>query len=196
VWIKRSESTNQKHGIQVKSITKKIAIIFIGLILLSLSPLQAIAAPILFQYIYDKNGQLIKSIDSTGIVIEYFYDKVGNRTEVRRDTVEGLAIFGFSPKRGPIGQQVILQGQNFSANAADNQVTFNGISAKVISATDILLKVQVPETATTGLISVTVVGDTANTVDPFEVVPAPTITAIDPIALAKNSNLSPLKTLR
>jgi len=168
--------------------------IVFGIILLSLSPPQAIAAPILFQYIYDKNGQLVKSIDSTGIVIEYIYDKVGNRTEVKRDTVEGLAIFGFSPKRGPTGQWVILQGQNFSANPSDNQVMFNGVEASVISTTDILLEVQVPETATTGLISVTVAGDTVNTVDPFEVVPEPTITAIDPIA--KNSNLSPLKTLR
>lgn len=168
----------------------KITIAFVGLILSSLLLPPAIAAPVLFQYIYDKSGQLIKSIDSTGIVIEHIYDKVGNRAEVRRYTVEGLAIFGFSPKRGPIGQPVILQGQNFSANASDNLVMFNGVQADVVSATDIQLEVQVPSTATTGLISINVAGNTASTTDVFEVVPAPTITSIEPIALASKKGES------
>ena len=46
-----------------------------------------------FQYIYDDNGQLTKAIDSTGTVIEYVYDQVGNILEIKRSTVSGLAIF-------------------------------------------------------------------------------------------------------
>ena len=37
--------------------------------------------PITFQYFYDDLGQLTKVVDSTGTVIEYVYDEVGNILE-------------------------------------------------------------------------------------------------------------------
>src|SRR5437667_6722140 len=41
-------------------------------------------APITFQYFYDGLGQLTRVVDSTGVVIEYVYDPVGNILEVKR----------------------------------------------------------------------------------------------------------------
>ena len=41
--------------------------------------------PTSFQYFYDDNGQLIKAVDSAGIVIEYVYDEVGNMLQIKRE---------------------------------------------------------------------------------------------------------------
>jgi len=56
--------------------------------------------PITFQYFYDDTGQLTKVVDSTGVVIEYVYDPVGNMLEIRRSTVAhgALTIFSFAPQ--------------------------------------------------------------------------------------------------
>src|SRR5687767_1035878 len=58
---------------------------------------------ITFRYFYDDAGQLRKVVDSTGVVIEYVYDPVGNILEVRRSTSTPgtLSIFSFTPGQGP-----------------------------------------------------------------------------------------------
>ena len=40
--------------------------------------------PITFQYFYDDTDQLIKAVDSTGVVIEYVYDEVGTPSDASR----------------------------------------------------------------------------------------------------------------
>jgi YD repeat-containing protein len=136
--------------------------------------------PITFQYFYDDRGQLVKVVDSTGKVVEYVYDEVGNILEVQRYTVTGLAIFNFTPQQGAVGDVVIIQGQVFSPTPAENTVTFNGVTAIVTAATTTSLSVTVPQGATTGPISVTVAGQTATSGNDFIISQAPIITSISP----------------
>lgn len=139
--------------------------------------------PITFQYFYDNLGRLSKVIDSTGTVIEYLYDEVGNILEIKRSSTSGLAVFDFSPRQGPVGTTVTIQGQGFSTTLLNNLVLFNGAAATVTSATAGSLIVTVPPGATTGPVAVTVSGNTATSTSNFTVLPL--ITAINPgLALA------------
>lgn len=154
---------------------------FSALVLALLLAMQAHAqGQVSFQYFYDELGQLTKVVDSTGTVIEYVYDKVGNILEIKRSTTSGLAIFNFTPSRGPVTTKVTIQGQGFSANPPDNTVRFNGTSAQVLSATATTLVVIVPIGATTGPISVQVGVNTATSSQDFTVTNAPVITAVLP----------------
>ena len=136
--------------------------------------------PITFQYFYDETGQLTKVVDSTGVVIEYVYDAVGNMLEIKRSTTSGLAIFNFTPSRGPVTTEITIQGQGFSANPTDNVVRFNGTSAQVLSATITALAVTVPVGATTGKITVQVGTNAATSSQDFTVTNTPVITSVSP----------------
>ncbi len=70
-------------------------------------------------------------------------------------------IAGFSPSAAAAGEQLIITGTNFSANASTNNVKFNGTTATVSAATNTQLTVTVPAGVTSGKISVTVNGQTA-----------------------------------
>jgi YD repeat-containing protein len=138
--------------------------------------------PITFQYFYDDLGQLIKVVDSTGIVIEYVYDAVGNILEIKRSTISDLAILDFSPRQGPVGTTVTIRGQGFSATPAENLVQFNGIAATLTSATATSLVVRVPPRAKTGPISLQVGANTATSSSDFVVTRPPVLRSISPIA--------------
>lgn len=66
----------------------------------------------------------------------------------------------FTPDSALPGATVTITGENFSATAAENLVSFNGVAATVVSATETTLVVTVPEGATAGPIAVTVNGAT------------------------------------
>src|SRR4051812_12567555 len=93
--------------------------------------------PVTFQYFYDATGQLIRVVDSTGVVIEYVYDAVGNTVEVKRSNVNPtqLSILGLSPSQGTRGTLVTIQGVGFSSQVSSNLVSFNGVRAPVTSGT-------------------------------------------------------------
>ncbi|MGH8551231.1 MAG: IPT/TIG domain-containing protein [Methylococcales bacterium] len=145
-------------------------------------PTSPIVAAQNFQYFYDETGQLSKVIDSTGTMIEYVYDPVGNMLEVKRSKVAGLAIFNFTPSQGPVGAAVTIQGQGFSAVAGANTVSFNGVPAALSSETRTTLVASVPQGATTGRIAVAVGTATATSSQDFLVIEPPTITSISPSA--------------
>jgi YD repeat-containing protein len=147
---------------------------------------------ITFQYFYDDLGQLTKVVDSTGIIIEYLYDAVGNILQIKRSALApgSLAIFNFTPQRGAVSGTVTIQGQGFSNTPSGNSVQFNGTGSTVTSATSSSLVVTVPSGATTGPISLTVGGNTVMTSSNFTVVPLPVITSINPKAALSNSTLS------
>lgn len=132
------------------------------------------------QYYYDDLGELTKVVDSTGTVIEYVYDPVGNILQIKRSSIAPgtLAIFNFTPQRGGPGQTVIIQGQAFDPTLSKNIVQFNGTAATVLSASPTTLTVTVPTQATTGPISVTVAGQTATSTINFTVLPVPVITSL------------------
>ncbi|RDY60722.1 kelch repeat-containing protein [Flagellimonas nanhaiensis] len=81
------------------------------------------------------------------------------------------SIFNFSPLEGVQGTLVTLNGKNFSVEAAENTVKFNGTMAVVNTATENQLKVLVPTGASKGPISVTVAGKTATSTEDFTIKP-------------------------
>jgi RHS repeat-associated protein len=80
-------------------------------------------------------------------------------------------ITGFTPSQGRAGTNVTITGQNFEPVLANNQVTFNGVPASVLSSTSTTLIVTVPPTATTGPIAVTTASGTGQSATNFIVVP-------------------------
>jgi YD repeat-containing protein len=144
-------------------------------------PLKA-QAPITFQYFYDDLNQLTKVVDSTGVVVTYIYDAVGNITQISRSSVApgALTIFSFTPQDVAAGATVTIQGQGFSATASNDVVTVNGVAAQVVSATANTLVITVPQSATSGVIDVTVGGKTVASTANLTIVLLPVITSITP----------------
>ncbi len=159
---------------------------WVVLVVLALSAAESVRAqtPITFRYFYDDTGQLSKVVDSTGILVEYVYDPVGNILEVKRSkTAGGLTLFNFTPGQGGPLTAVSIQGQGFAATPAANVVRFNGVVAAVLSATTDTLIASVPVGATSGPISVTVLENTATSAASFVTVAVPVITSITPNAI-------------
>lgn len=69
-------------------------------------------------------------------------------------------ISSFAPQVTGPGYQLTIAGSNFSATASQNTVTINGVSATVVSASSGVLKVTVPDGATSGKIAISVNGQT------------------------------------
>lgn len=120
-------------------------------------------------YVYDANGRLTMVTNDSGQSARYRYDAMGNILEVTRHQVSDLVIFGFSPEQGAPGNQVTITGQQFSATAGSNLVTFNGTAASVVSADASKIVALVPAGATTGKIGVTVGARSAMSADNFVV---------------------------
>src|ERR1017187_9351056 len=93
--------------------------------------------PVTFQYFYDDLNQLVKVVDSTGVVIQYVYDPVGNILQINRSSVApgSLTIFNVTPRTVGAGATVTIQGQGFSTMPSLDVVTIGGVAATVGSAT-------------------------------------------------------------
>ncbi|WP_276372187.1 IPT/TIG domain-containing protein [Chryseolinea sp. H1M3-3] len=94
-------------------------------------------------------------------------------------TILETTVATFSPASGTVGTTVTISGTNFSTTPAENIVKFNGAEATVTNATSTALVVTVPETATSGKITVTLGGKTATSSTDFPVL-ATTITTFTP----------------
>jgi len=94
-------------------------------------------------------------------------------TDCKKDddpsTPKAPVITSFSPVSGTPGTTVVITGTGFSKTASENVVTFNDVIATVSSSTATSITVVVPETATTGKISVTNATLTATSATDFEV---------------------------
>ncbi|MDB5261752.1 MAG: domain, repeat protein, partial [Adhaeribacter sp.] len=88
-------------------------------------------------------------------------------------------ITGISPDFGLVGEIITITGVNFTG-ATD--VSFNGVSAAYVVNTDGEIIAEVPAGATTGPISVTTSGGTANSATFTIIVSAPHISAITPVS--------------
>src|SRR5258708_2129009 len=79
-------------------------------------PMALAQSPITFQYFYDDLNQLVRVVDSTGVVVEYAYDSVGNILQINRSNVTpgALAIFSATPQTIATGGTITIQGQGFS----------------------------------------------------------------------------------
>lgn len=107
----------------------------------------------------------------------------------------GLALSSFSPQAGVVGTRVTLTGTGFSTTASEDLVTFAGVAAPVQSATGNSLQVDVPPDAGSGLIRVTVFGQSVTSATAFTVVPgtpAPTLTTVTPATVIVGSAMQTL----
>ena len=95
-----------------------------------------------------------------------------------------LSITDIHPINGKTQITDTIAGTGFDNNIKNDNVYFNGVAAKIVSASITQLILQVPVTATTGNVSVSVNGSTANgpvfTVLDSNVVNSPVITSISP----------------
>lgn len=133
-------------------------------------------------YVYDNLGRLMAVIDPVTDTAIYSYDAVGNLLGITRQNSATLAIFQFTPDKGPVGTTVTIYGTGFSATPASNTVKFNGTTTSVLTATTTVLTANVPVGATNGPISVTVAGVTATSASNFTVGVggAPTLSSFSP----------------
>lgn len=69
-------------------------------------------------------------------------------------TEQSLGIQKLEPSNGLAGVKVMITGTGFSVNPAENEVTFNGVVAQILSATETTLEVMTPANLTTGPVKV------------------------------------------
>jgi trimeric autotransporter adhesin len=142
------------------------------------------------QYVYDSLGRVVAALPSNGgNAIQYTYDSDGNVLSVQSIPPGQLAIFTVGPQEAVPGSQITIYGNGFDTTTANDTVTFNGVSATVISATANQLVIQVPAGATSGPVSVTVGNSTASSAQTF-VSTAPSITGISPTVIADGGSIT------
>lgn len=90
-----------------------------------------------------------------------------------------LSITGFTPAEARHGTLVTITGTNFSTTPVNNIVTFNNIEAVVETATETELKVTVPKNMEcSGLLRVTLAGNTSVSSTNFTYIPTYTVTTL------------------
>ncbi|MDT7827129.1 IPT/TIG domain-containing protein [Pricia sp. S334] len=105
--------------------------------------------------------RLLMIITVAGFMASSCSNDGGDGPMVDDDPVDLVpTITAISPSSGPVGTEVKITGTNFSSTGSDNEVTFNGAAATVNSGSTTQLVVDVPENATSGTVSVTVLGET------------------------------------
>lgn len=82
-------------------------------------------------------------------------------------------IESFSPQKGLAEMMVTITGENFSAVSAENEVSFNGKVASIISSSSTEIVVKTPVDATTGKIAVKSKGVGSVSDEDFTIVPNP-----------------------
>lgn len=133
------------------------------------------------QYVYDNNGRLHIVIYPTGEKTVYEYDAAGNITSI---TNLGVAptLQSFSPMSGTAGDPVTFTGIFGTGTIV---VAFNGVNAQIVSATATEIVATVPDTATTGVVTITNPTGTVQTNQPFTVVAQ---IHINPASVTLNNN--------
>lgn len=145
-------------------------------------------------YVYDANGRVAAVTASSGSSVQYSYNALGHASQISAPlSSDQLAVFAFTPTHGEAGTQVALQGQRFDPNPANDTVSFDGVTATVLSASATQLVAVVPSGAATGPVSVTIGNQTVTSSVPFVVddtgVP-PTINTVSPSAVAVGGALT------
>ena len=99
-------------------------------------------------------------------------------------SVPAPTITSFSPTQAPVGSQITITGTNFSLNTYlnDNQVSFNGAYANIISGNATQLVVNVPYNASTGKITVQTTGGSTQSTNDFNVLPDPIANSASPLS--------------
>jgi YD repeat-containing protein len=119
------------------------------------------------RYIYDENGRLHVLISPTGEAIVYEYDASGNIASIQKLPADALVLFSFSPHEGLPGDRVTFTGVGFGSGVSN--VSFNGVSAHVLSVVPSSVVAEVPEAATTGPVTITTPHGSVTTSTPFTI---------------------------
>ena len=90
---------------------------------------------------------MICRITNLGIVLSLLLTCAGC-SEDRLIRPAGIAVYEVKPAGGPPGTVVRIRGLQFRPTPQENTVTIDGLPAEVLSASDTLLSVQIPEQAT------------------------------------------------
>ncbi len=161
---------------------RELDYMMLRLLKLSIMLCTIVHAQVGMRYFYDDAGQLFRVLDSTGTLLEYDYDPVGNIAAINRSTVApaSLAVLNMTPLITAAGRTVTIYGQNFSPNAAGNIVTINGVTATVLLASSTTLVVQLGAGTMSGPVSVTVNGVTATSGNLQLSTAVPAITSVTP----------------
>ena len=139
--------------------------------------------------------------DAASNVVQYTHDAADNIVAIQRVKPAPLTLAGFAPGGGSPGTAVTITGTGFAATAAQNVVSFNGMSAPVGTASMTSLTVTVPQGASTGKIAVTVAGNSATSAQDFVVTTAgvPSISSFTPasgpagtVITVAGTNLNPV----
>ena len=147
----------------------------------------------LTRYFYDDQSQLFRALDSTGTLLEYVYDPVGNILEVKRSTIppSALAVLNMTPIYAPPGTTLRIYGQNFLPTVVGNVIRLNGVPATVLSATATEIVIQVPFGDTRGPLTITTGAQTASSgTFLFLGVRTPVITKVTPGTSAPGAPLT------
>jgi hypothetical protein len=95
----------------------------------------------------------------------------------------GVQVTSFTPTVVSPGGRVTITGTGYAPRAAQDRVFINGTAARIVSATETSIVIDVPAAATTGTILVDVRGGgRAYSAAALTVQPAPTITSVDPVS--------------
>ena len=124
-------------------------------------------------YIYEALGRLAAVVDRAGDTGIYAYDSVGNLLSIERQNSSVISIIEFTPKSAPAGAPVTIHGTGFETAVDQNAVTFNGLSATVVSATSTHIATTVPFGAASGPITVTTPTGSGTSRISFTVTPVP-----------------------
>ena len=99
-------------------------------------------------YVYDDLGRLVGVVDQNGDAATYTYDAVGNILAIGRRNVADMpgpvAITLVNPSKGRVGTTVEIYGKGFSADPAQNGISFGGAPAPATAATPNSLTTAVP----------------------------------------------------
>jgi len=139
------------------------------------------------QYVHDPAGRLVQVIAPDGTSAQYTYDPAGNLLAITPLSATTAALTGFSNSSAAPGTTLTLYGSGFSTTPANNAVSFNGVTATVVSSTANSLTVIVPDGTTSGPITVTDTNGTVQSTSSFNVVTAPnapTISSFSPQQVA------------
>jgi YD repeat-containing protein len=138
-------------------------------------------------YFYDDIGRLVGAIDPSGVTTIYTYDPAGNLLSVSRRSSSEPSIVSFTPDFGVAGSDVTIHGGGFVPDAAQNAVSFGGVSASVKAASFNSMVATVPAGALSGVIAVDNRNGSTHSSAIFTVVTAPAITAVSPDLVPGNS---------
>ncbi|MGZ3926360.1 MAG: beta strand repeat-containing protein [Mucilaginibacter sp.] len=103
--------------------------------------------------------------------------------------LQAPTITSISPVSAKAGSAVTITGTNFDVVASNDIVKFNGTTATVTTATSTSLIVTAPAGGSSGAITVTTLGGTANG-PAFTYLQAPTITGISPASAAAGASVT------